>query len=190
MFEIKQLLLPLLTLKRYTTCLRSVCLTTLLFGVYLQLLQEKVANVGDSNEMLMKVGRDIVDFHGEMVLLENYSALNYTGWCVMLLFFISLFIALLIGLLLLFINCISCPNMLQKMDVIVGHILMLNIIDYHLVYRCFFTIVFIFSKEKFEFIVKLHKQKTHSSLSQTPISFLPQDLWQRTFQTPHRAQPF
>ncbi|TYK31431.1 SPX domain-containing protein 2-like [Cucumis melo var. makuwa] len=44
-----------------------------------RLLQEKVANVGDSNEMLMKVGRDIVDFHGEMVLLENYSALNYTG---------------------------------------------------------------------------------------------------------------
>lgn len=27
----------------------------------------------------MKVGREIVDFHGEMVLLENYSALNYTG---------------------------------------------------------------------------------------------------------------
>ncbi|XP_038899564.1 SPX domain-containing protein 2-like [Benincasa hispida] len=44
-----------------------------------RLLQEKVAKVGDSNEMLMKVGRDIVDFHGEMVLLENYSALNYTG---------------------------------------------------------------------------------------------------------------
>uniref|UniRef100_A0A0A0LGN0 SPX domain-containing protein n=1 Tax=Cucumis sativus TaxID=3659 RepID=A0A0A0LGN0_CUCSA len=48
-------------------------------GAYVQLLQDKVANVGDSNEMLMKVGRDIVDFHGEMVLLENYSALNYTG---------------------------------------------------------------------------------------------------------------
>ncbi|RVW54064.1 SPX domain-containing protein 1 [Vitis vinifera] len=28
---------------------------------------------------LMKIGREIVDFHGEMILLENYSALNYTG---------------------------------------------------------------------------------------------------------------
>lgn len=45
----------------------------------MQLLQERVAEIGDSDEMLMKVGRDIVDFHGEMVLLENYSALNYTG---------------------------------------------------------------------------------------------------------------
>ncbi|GMQ03128.1 hypothetical protein CsSME_00049053 [Camellia sinensis var. sinensis] len=27
----------------------------------------------------MTVGREIVDFHGEMVLLFNYSALNYTG---------------------------------------------------------------------------------------------------------------
>lgn len=33
----------------------------------------------DSNEELMKIGREIVDFHGEMILLENYSALNYTG---------------------------------------------------------------------------------------------------------------
>lgn len=41
-------------------------------------LQGKVAEAKDSNE-LIKVGREIVDFHGEMVLLENYSALNYTG---------------------------------------------------------------------------------------------------------------
>lgn len=27
----------------------------------------------------MRVGKEVVDFHGEMVLLENYSALNYTG---------------------------------------------------------------------------------------------------------------
>ncbi|KAM0920992.1 hypothetical protein ACQ4PT_007207 [Festuca glaucescens] len=27
----------------------------------------------------MRVGKEIVDFHGEMVLLVNYSALNYTG---------------------------------------------------------------------------------------------------------------
>lgn len=38
-----------------------------------------MAKAKDSNEELMKVGREIVDFHGEMVLLENYSALNYTG---------------------------------------------------------------------------------------------------------------
>ncbi|KAI9192710.1 hypothetical protein LWI28_026849 [Acer negundo] len=42
-------------------------------------LQDRVAKAKDSNEELMKVGREIVDFHGEMVLLENYSALNYTG---------------------------------------------------------------------------------------------------------------
>ncbi|ESR63680.1 SPX domain-containing protein 1 [Citrus sinensis] len=44
-----------------------------------QELQDRVAKSKDSNEELMKVGREIVDFHGEMVLLENYSALNYTG---------------------------------------------------------------------------------------------------------------
>ncbi|XP_042454347.1 SPX domain-containing protein 1-like [Zingiber officinale] len=32
-----------------------------------------------SKEELMKVRKEIVNFHGEMVLLENYSALNYTG---------------------------------------------------------------------------------------------------------------
>lgn len=42
-------------------------------------LQDRVADAKDSNEELMNVGREIVDFHGEMVLLENYSALNYTG---------------------------------------------------------------------------------------------------------------
>ncbi|KAJ6382969.1 hypothetical protein OIU77_031405 [Salix suchowensis] len=42
-------------------------------------LQDKVEKVKDSNEELMREGREIVDFHGEMVLLENYSALNYTG---------------------------------------------------------------------------------------------------------------
>ncbi|XP_011026451.1 PREDICTED: SPX domain-containing protein 1-like [Populus euphratica] len=42
-------------------------------------LQDRAEKVKDSNEELMKVGREIVDFHGEMVLLENYSALNYTG---------------------------------------------------------------------------------------------------------------
>lgn len=42
-------------------------------------LQDRAANAKVSNEELMKVGTEIVDFHGEMVLLENYSALNYTG---------------------------------------------------------------------------------------------------------------
>uniref|UniRef100_A0A0D6QXR2 SPX domain-containing protein n=1 Tax=Araucaria cunninghamii TaxID=56994 RepID=A0A0D6QXR2_ARACU len=28
---------------------------------------------------MIKVGKEIVNFHGEMVLLENYSVLNYTG---------------------------------------------------------------------------------------------------------------
>lgn len=47
--------------------------------IRLKVLQDRVAEVQDSNEELMTVGREIVDFHGEMVLLFNYSALNYTG---------------------------------------------------------------------------------------------------------------
>lgn len=31
------------------------------------------------DEELTQIRKEIVDFHGEMVLLENYSALNYTG---------------------------------------------------------------------------------------------------------------
>lgn len=42
----------------------------------LQELQEKVMEALDLNVDLML---EIVDFHGEMVLLENYSILNYTG---------------------------------------------------------------------------------------------------------------
>ncbi|KAF7830290.1 SPX domain-containing protein 2-like [Senna tora] len=42
-------------------------------------LQDRVSRAKDLNEELVTVGREIVDFHGEMVLLENYSALNYTG---------------------------------------------------------------------------------------------------------------
>lgn len=45
----------------------------------LQELQDRVARAIDSNAELMSLGREIVDFHGEMVLLENYTALNYTG---------------------------------------------------------------------------------------------------------------
>ncbi|EEC80929.1 hypothetical protein OsI_23619 [Oryza sativa Indica Group] len=44
-------------------------------------LQDRVARAAgrESKEELMRVRKEIVDFHGEMVLLENYSALNYTG---------------------------------------------------------------------------------------------------------------
>lgn len=44
-------------------------------------LQDQVGRVAgkESKEELMKVRKEIVDFHGEMVLLENYSVLNYTG---------------------------------------------------------------------------------------------------------------
>ncbi|KAK9274303.1 hypothetical protein L1049_019117 [Liquidambar formosana] len=33
----------------------------------------------DYKEEMGKIRKDIVDFHGEMVLLENYSNINYTG---------------------------------------------------------------------------------------------------------------
>lgn len=45
------------------------------------MLKDEVAEPKDSKEELMKVGRKLVDFHGGMILLENYSALNYTGGC-------------------------------------------------------------------------------------------------------------
>ncbi|CAL1388122.1 unnamed protein product [Linum trigynum] len=42
-------------------------------------LQDRAAEANGSKDELMRVGREIVDLHGEMILLENYSALNYTG---------------------------------------------------------------------------------------------------------------
>ena len=33
----------------------------------------------DYKEEMTKIRKDIVDFHGEMVLLVNYSNVNYTG---------------------------------------------------------------------------------------------------------------
>lgn len=45
----------------------------------LQEIQDSVAKAKHSTEEVMKIRKEIVDFHGEMVLLENYSALNYTG---------------------------------------------------------------------------------------------------------------
>lgn len=47
--------------------------------IRLKVLQDRVGEARSLNGDLIKVGREIVDFHGEMVLLENYSALNYTG---------------------------------------------------------------------------------------------------------------
>ncbi|KAL5547856.1 hypothetical protein UlMin_003087 [Ulmus minor] len=49
--------------------------------IYLKELQDRVAmaKAKNYNDEMMKIRKEIVDFHGEMVLLENYSALNYTG---------------------------------------------------------------------------------------------------------------
>ncbi|XP_057967628.1 SPX domain-containing protein 2 [Malania oleifera] len=47
--------------------------------IRLKELQDRVAKAKDCNEQIIKIRKEIVDFHGEMVLLENYSALNYTG---------------------------------------------------------------------------------------------------------------
>ncbi|KAL4589770.1 hypothetical protein LXL04_002680 [Taraxacum kok-saghyz] len=47
--------------------------------IKLKELQDSVMKSKDSNEEMIKIRKEIVDFHGEMVLLENYSALNYTG---------------------------------------------------------------------------------------------------------------
>ncbi|GAB4828284.1 SPX domain-containing protein 2 [Ancistrocladus abbreviatus] len=47
--------------------------------IRLKELQDRVAKAKHSNEEMLNIRKEIVDFHGEMVLLENYSALNYTG---------------------------------------------------------------------------------------------------------------
>ncbi|GAB2289208.1 SPX domain-containing protein 2 [Dionaea muscipula] len=47
--------------------------------IRLKELQDRAPNAKYSNEEMLKIRKEIVDFHGEMVLLENYSALNYTG---------------------------------------------------------------------------------------------------------------
>lgn len=58
----------------------------------LQELQDIVGRVAgkDAEDELMMVRKEIVDFHGEMVLLENYSALNYTGMCLIIILIISM----------------------------------------------------------------------------------------------------
>ncbi|XP_010533159.1 PREDICTED: SPX domain-containing protein 2-like [Tarenaya hassleriana] len=47
--------------------------------IRLKELKDHVVKAKNSNEELIKIKKEIVDFHGEMVLLLNYSALNYTG---------------------------------------------------------------------------------------------------------------
>ncbi|CAH8386237.1 unnamed protein product [Eruca vesicaria subsp. sativa] len=47
--------------------------------IRLKELKDQVAKANNSNEEMINIKREIVDFHGEMVLLMNYSALNYTG---------------------------------------------------------------------------------------------------------------
>ncbi|KAJ8527088.1 hypothetical protein K7X08_029565 [Anisodus acutangulus] len=47
--------------------------------IQLKVLKERVAEMRKTNEEVIRVGRDVVDLHGEMILLENYSAVNYTG---------------------------------------------------------------------------------------------------------------
>ncbi|KAL3535863.1 hypothetical protein ACH5RR_004324 [Cinchona calisaya] len=47
--------------------------------IRLKELQDRVAKAKEFSYEMIKIQREIVDFHGEMVLLENYSALNYTG---------------------------------------------------------------------------------------------------------------
>ncbi|KAI3885967.1 hypothetical protein MKX03_002726, partial [Papaver bracteatum] len=41
-------------------------------------LMYKVIKAKESNDELIKARKEIVHFHGETMLLENYSALNYT----------------------------------------------------------------------------------------------------------------
>ena len=67
--------------------------------------------VKDSSEEMMKIRKEIVDFHGEMVLLENYSALNYTGtfnfhmYC-----YICLFFFIVIEIWILSLHFKLCPS--------------------------------------------------------------------------------
>ncbi|KAF8113450.1 hypothetical protein N665_0050s0098 [Sinapis alba] len=47
--------------------------------ISLKELRDRIIKADDSKEKMMSIRKEIVDLHGEMVLLENYSALNYTG---------------------------------------------------------------------------------------------------------------
>lgn len=47
--------------------------------IRIKVLEDNLDAAKDSNDDLLKLGRELVDLHGEIVLLVNYSALNYTG---------------------------------------------------------------------------------------------------------------
>ncbi|CAM8969321.1 unnamed protein product [Rhodiola kirilowii] len=49
------------------------------FIIRLKEMQARVANAKDCTNEIIKISKQIVDFHGEIVLLGNYSALNYLG---------------------------------------------------------------------------------------------------------------
>lgn len=54
-------------------------------GCWLQELQDRAEELASDEEKL-QVQKDILKFHGEMVLLLNYSVLNFTGASSFLLF--------------------------------------------------------------------------------------------------------
>ena len=62
-------------------CFVFLCIDSSFSGSWLetQELRDRIAKAKDSNKDLSEVGRKLVDLHGEMVLLEIYSVLNYTG---------------------------------------------------------------------------------------------------------------
>lgn len=41
--------------------------------------ESEPSSEGEYEEQMAKIRKDMVDFHGEMVLLVNYSNINYTG---------------------------------------------------------------------------------------------------------------
>ena len=45
----------------------------------MKVLEGNLIAAKDSDEELRKIGRTLADLHGEIVLLLNYSWLNYTG---------------------------------------------------------------------------------------------------------------
>ncbi|KAI3743631.1 hypothetical protein L1987_61341 [Smallanthus sonchifolius] len=47
--------------------------------IIIEVLEGNLVAAKDSNQELMKVGRDLADLHGEIILVLNYIALNYIG---------------------------------------------------------------------------------------------------------------
>ena len=94
-----------------------------------QELQDRVAEATGYNEEMIKIRKEIVDFHGEMVLLENYSALNYTGKLLRFpLLFYFYFIYIYIYILMAFRNSQSSSNK--------GYDVTLPLMNRNDIYRC------------------------------------------------------